>query len=691
MHLLLDTLQLQPLDWGIIAAFFIVSLAIGAWVSRQAGSSAAEFFLSGRNMPWWLLGISMVATTFSADTPNLVTDIVRQNGVSGNWAWWAFLLTGMLTVFVYAKLWRRSGVLTDLEFYELRYSGKPAAFVRGFRAIYLGVFFNVIIMATVCLAAIKIGGAMLGLDPWITIVLVAGVTVIYSSLGGLRGVLFTDFFQFILAMIGSIWATFVIIDLPEVESLNRLLSHPEVNPLLNILPDFNDTSQLIPLLILPLAVQWWSVWYPGAEPGGGGYIAQRMLSAKSETHAIGATLLFNASHYALRPWPWILIALASVVLFPMKISPDTNDTISISADAKAFLIENVRAQHFSLLEQGIAEAAAREKNADRSGDYQRLAQLVDQHQNHPEIQSLAYLFFEKNHKEGKIEQWTNPLDEEKLVHLHLANPQVGIDKIGQDIAYPTMLRRLPVGLIGLVLASLIAAVMSTISTHLNWGSSYVVNDFYQRFVKPNAKDKELVAVGRISTVVLMLFSALLALFLSNALQAFNILLQIGAGTGLIFILRWFWWRINAWSEISAMVVSFGIALFFEFSGVALAGHWKLVIGVAITTIAWVLVTLITQPTDDQTLRSFYRRIKPAGNGWDAVLEKARSEGEDIEKSNGRLSLEILAMVVGSFTIYGALFATGFWIYGNQIPAIVLTIVAVVGAVMLFRIWNRIKS
>ncbi|NQX78533.1 MAG: Na+:solute symporter, partial [Gilvibacter sp.] len=289
-------MSLSTLDWGIILGFFIVFTIIGLVVTKRAGKNTKEFFLSGRNMPWWLLGISMVATTFSADTPNLVTDIVRQNGVSGNWAWWAFLITGMLTVFIYAKLWRRSKVVTDLEFYELRYSGKPAAFLRGFRAIYLGVIFNVLIMASVCLAAIKIGGVMFGLQPWECVLYASIITVIYSTLGGLRGVIFTDFLQFIVAMVGSVWAAYYIINLPEVGGLEAMLSHPNVSDKLSFLPDFSDNESLIVLLIIPIAVQWWSVWYPGAEPGGGGYIAQRMLSAKDEKNAIGATLLFNITH-----------------------------------------------------------------------------------------------------------------------------------------------------------------------------------------------------------------------------------------------------------------------------------------------------------------------------------------------------------------------------------------------------------
>ena len=596
-------MNLQTIDWLIIAAFFAISLFIGLRVARKAGSSAAEYFASGRSMPWWLLGVSMVATTFSADTPNLVTGLVRDNGVAGNWAWWAFLLTGMLTVFVYAKLWRRSKVLTDLEFYEIRYSGKPAAFLRGFRAIYLGVFFNVMIMATVCLAGIKLGGVM-GVGKYETILLISVVTVIYSSLGGLRGVLITDFVQFGLAMVGTIAAAIYIVDLPEVGGINNLLTHEAVKGKLSLLPDFNNSSLVFTVLIMPLAVQWWSVWYPGAEPGGGGYIAQRMLSAKDEKNAMGATLLFNAAHYALRPWPWILIALASLIVFP------------------------------------------------------------------------------------------------NLESLQSAFPDIPQDKLGQDLAYPAMLTYLPTGLIGLVLASLFAAVLSTLSTHLNWGSSYVVNDFYQRFVKSDASEKELVNVGRLSTLGLMVLGAIFALFLTDALQAFNILLQIGAGTGLLFILRWFWWRINAWSEITAMAVSFAIALFFAFIYQPLFGelppdHVQLISGVAITTVAWVLVTLLSRPTEEGVLRSFFNLIKPAGPGWDAVLERAKTDGQPLlqpgeESQRGNLPLEILCMFIGCITVYSALFATGYWIYGKTGAAAILTSVAAIGVYVLFRVWGMLR-
>jgi|TARA_B110001450_G_C17656440_1_gene495466 SSS family solute:Na+ symporter len=593
-------MTLSTLDWGIIILFFALTLIIGLVVSRKAGTSTTEFFLSGRNMPWWLLGISMVATTFSADTPNLVTDIVRKNGVSGNWVWWAFLLTGMLTVFVYAKLWRKSGVVTDLEFYELRYSGKGAAFLRGFRALYLGVFFNIMIMASVCLAAIKIGSVLLGFTAIETLVIASTITVLYSSLGGLKGVVITDFFQFILAMGATFWATYYIIDLPQIGTLENLLTHPNVVPKLDFIPDFQQREVFITLFILPIAVQWWSVWYPGAEPGGGGYIAQRMLSAKDEKNAVWATLLFNFAHYALRPWPWILIALASLIIFP-------------------------------------------------------------------DIQSIQ-----------------------------LAFPNIDPSIVKDDLAYPAMMTFLPAGLIGLIVASLIAAFMSTISSHLNWGSSYVVYDFYQRFVKPDASEKELVKVGRLSTVVLMIASALFALLLSNALEAFQILLQIGAGTGLLFIMRWFWYRINAYSEVTAMTVSFILALYFKLIHVKLgfdpiANDIQLVLGVAITTVSWVVVTLLTSPSDKSTLNEFYKITQPGGPGWNKVVSDAKGDGIDLDtqKRAWNVPTGILCMLVGSVGIYGALFSTGYFIYGEYIEGSILFSVTILAFIILRKLMKKL--
>ena len=595
-----STMTLSTLDWGIIILFFVLTLVVGLLVSKKAGTSSTEFFLSGRNMPWWLLGISMVATTFSADTPNLVTDIVRKNGVSGNWVWWAFLLTGMLTVFVYAKLWRKSGVVTDLEFYELRYSGKGAAFLRGFRALYLGVFFNIMIMASVCLAAIKIGSVLLGFTAVETLIIASTITVLYSSLGGLKGVVITDFFQFILAMGATFWATYYIIDLPQIGSLDALLTHPNVIPKLDFIPDFQQREVFITLFILPIAIQWWSVWYPGAEPGGGGYIAQRMLSAKDEKNAVWATLLFNFAHYALRPWPWILIALASLIIFP-------------------------------------------------------------------DLQSLQAAF-----------------------------PDIDPSIVKDDLAYPAMMTFLPAGLIGLIVASLIAAFMSTISSHLNWGSSYVVYDFYQRFVKPEASEKELVSVGRWSTLILMIASALFALLLSNALEAFQILLQIGAGTGLLFIMRWFWYRINAYSEITAMTVSFVLALYFKLIHTKLgfdpiADDIQLVLGVAITTLSWVVVTLVTSPSDKKTLNEFYKITQPGGPGWNKVVAEAEADGVDLitEKRAWNVPTGILCMVVGSVGIYGALFSTGYFIYGEYQEGSILLALTLLSFIILRKLMKKL--
>jgi solute:Na+ symporter, SSS family len=599
-------MNLSALDYSIIAGFFSIVLIIGIVVSKKSGQSSAEYFLSGRSMPWWLLGFSMVATTFSTDTPNLVTDIVRTNGVSGNWVWWAFLLTGLLTVFVYAKLWRRSNVATDMEFYELRYGGKPAHFLRWFRAFYLGVLFNVMAMSAVTLAAIKIGQVMLGLDPVFTVVVAGSITVLFSAVGGFRGVIYTDFVLFFVAIAGAVGAAYYLVNIPEVGGLQALLAHENVSDKLSILPDFSDTEALIGILIIPLAVQWWSAWYPGAEPGGGGYIAQRMLAAKNENHAIGATFFFNIMHYALRPWPWILVALASMVVYP--------DLLSIQS----------------------------------------------------------------------------------------AFPNVSPDKLGNDLAYSAMLTKLPSGLLGLVLASLGAAYMSTISTHLNWGSSYIVNDVYKLEIQPNATEKQLVMVGRIATVLLMIASGFLALTLTNALQLFDIILMFGAGTGLIFILRWFWWRINAWSEISAMIVSGLLSILFNFGslgttffgGDGLEGifpSWaKFPLVVLLTSIVWIAVTFLTSPEKEETLDRFYMQTQPGGPGWKVQQEKAIAEGQ-IKFQEWSVPSGILAMILGAILVYGCMFATGNWIYGNYTLASGLTLVVIVSGVLLFKVWKTLKK
>ena len=592
-------MQLATIDWALIFAFFAFSLFVGLWVSRRASSNTTDFFLSGRTMPWWLLGVSMVATTFSSDTPNLVANLVRVEGVSGNWAWWAFLVTGMLTVFVYAKLWRRSEVLTDIEFYELRYSGKAAAFLRGFRALYLGLIFNVVVMGAVSLAGIKFGEIILGWPGWQTLLIAGSITLVYSALGGLRAVIITDFVQFVIAMIGSILACIYILGLEEVGGLSNLLQQDIVRDKMSILPDFSDPNAWIPVIFVPLAVQWWASYYPGSEPGGGGYIAQRMFSAKSESHAVGATMFYNVAHYALRPWPWILIALASLVVFP------------------------------------------------------------------------------------------------ELSDLQNAFPDLPEDKLGHDVAYPAMLTFLPPGLLGLVAASLIAAFMSTMSTQLNLGASYLVNDFYQRFIKPEATEKELVWAGRAFTVLSTILGLGLGLMLTDASQAFNLLLLLGAGTGLIYILRWFWWRINAYTEIVAMIASLIIATYLTFFhdnlGVLPLEPWaKIVLGAVLTTIIWVIATFFTPPTADGTLRKFYRLIEPGGPGWNPVIEKANAENDPIKKSIGQIPLELLGMLLGCFAIYGALFSTGFFIYGQIVPAVFTGLVALGCAFGILRIWPRMS-
>ena len=586
-------IELSVIDKIIIVFFFVLVLTIGFAVSKRSSKNTSEYFLSGRTLPWWLLGLSMVATTFSTDTPNLVTDIVRTNGVSGNWVWWVFLLTGLLTVFVYAKLWRRSDVATDMEFYELRYSGKAGRFLRGFRSVYLGIIFNVLAMAGVTLAAIKIGAIMLDLSAIETVLYAGGVTLIFSTAGGFRGVVYTDFILFFTAMAGSIGAAIYLVNLPEVGGVSSIMSNEAISEKISMFPDLSDKETLWTLLIIPFAVQWWSSWYPGAEPGGGGYIAQRMLAAKNENHALGATLFFNVMHYALRPWPWIIVALASLIVYP-------------------------------------------------------------------DLASLSEAF-----------------------------PNISEDKLGQDLAYPAMLTLLPTGLLGLVLASLISAYMSTISTHLNWGSSYVVNDFYLQLINKNASQKELVNVGRFSVVILMIISSVIAILLTNALQLFDIILMFGAGTGSIFILRWFWWRINAWSEIAAMLSSgiISIALTNEslfnliFNDDGFPAYMKFPFIVLVTTSIWLIVTFITPADEKETLIKFYKKTKPGGPGWNKIKEHITMSDE---KEEWIVPKGIICMIIGCLTIYSALFSTGYFIYGEISSALIFLLVTIVFGLILFK-------
>ena len=558
-------------DWSAIVAFFAIVIGIALWCSRRAGSDAKDFFLSGRSMPWWLIGISMSAATTSTNSANMFTQFIREDGLAANWKWWAFLLTGLMTVFVYARLWVRSGAKTDVEFYELRYGGKAAAFLRGFRSVYLGVIFNTISTGLVLLGAIKIGQTMLGLDPWVILLVTAGASIVYSAIGGLRGAVYTDFFLFTIVMIGAFVALYYALALPEVGGFAKMMSNPAVQAKLDFFPSLDNTDLFVSVFAIPVAVQWWNVWYPGSEPGGGGYIVQRMLSAKSENHCVAGSVLYNVVNYALRPWPWYLVAFASLIVFP------------------------------------------------------------------------------------------------DLASLQKAFPNVDPSLVKGDMAYPAMLTFVPRnGWYGVTVAAMMGALFSTVAAHLNMGASYVANDFWKRFLRPGASEKELILVGRISVVGLMLASSLLAPCLQSAGKAFNLVLQVGAGTGLIFLLRWFWMRINAWSEITAMAVSFVVALFLNlvyplFGGPALKSWHVLLIGMAVTTVAWVGVTLATRPTDAGVIQKFRQTVRVNGHdvGWGLV-----------------------AMSLASLGVYALMFAVGSCVYGEWVRGAVLAVTAVLSGILL---------
>jgi Na+/proline symporter len=580
------------LDWVIVVVSIVVSFLPAVFLMRRAGRNTAEFFTSGRSAPWWLIGVSMVATTFSTDTPNLVTNMVREKGVADNWLWWSFLLTGMATVFFYARMWRRSGVLTDLEFYEIRYSGKAASFVRGFRSIYLGLFFNCVIMASVNLAAAKIANVVLGWPMGKTLLICAFLNVAFAATSGLWGVLVTDFIQFGIAMTGSFAAAYFALKQPEVGGLSGLFHRIDPKTL-SFLPDFSDWGLALSVLIIPITIQWWSVWYPGAEPGGGSYIAQRMLASKSERDALAGTLFFNCAHYALRPWPWIIVALSSMLVFPQ-----------LSDIARAF-------------------------------------------------------------------------------------PYVDRSLIGHDMAYPAMLKFLPVGFLGLMIAGMLAAYVSTLSTHLNWGTSYLVHDFYRRFIRPGRDERHYVAVGRLVTALLMVAAAFLTLVLDTARQTFDLLLSVGAGTGLIYLLRWFWWRINAWSEVAAMASSFLVAVAFFVagkSGHAVATHVSLVITIAVTTLVWLAATYATNPTDRATLVSFYKLVRPAGPGWSSIRAET-----GVGSSPDSLPQAFLGWMLGCVFVYAALFGTGSVLYGRTGLAAMWIVLFVASGAGLIRLLRRLWS
>ncbi|MEY3584669.1 MAG: hypothetical protein RJA48_1752 [Verrucomicrobiota bacterium] len=639
-------MQLTWIDWAIVIASILICFVPALFYAKRSSQSTSEFFASGRSVPWWLAGLSMVATTFSSDTPNWVTEQVRRYGVAGNWQWWAFVLTGVATVFFFARLWRRSGVMTDLEFYEHRYSGKAASLVRGFRAVYLGFFFNCFIMGMVTLAACKIANILFGMPAWQTIVICGVLNVVFAAHSGLWGVLIIDMIQFFIKMTAVFAAAwFSLVEVGErlvgkgaggwagLKALVEKLSTQQVvipkvqkmvdgvaqvkdgvpvmvegqpvmsvingtgQPFLDMLPNFTMSELALMIFILPIAIGWWANWYPGAEPGGGSYIAQRMLASKSEKDSLGGTLFFNIAHYVLRPWPWIITALCSIIVYP------------------------------------------------------------------------------------------------DLASIKSAFPAADVALIGHDSAFPAMLKFLPVGFVGLMVGGLIAANSSTILTHLNWGSSYLVHDFYRRFINKDATEGHYINVGRLSTVVLYVFAAVLSLFMTSAQQAFEVLLSIGAGTGLIYIARWFWWRVSAWCEIVAMVMSLvtslAVPLLMPDTGFAT----RTIVQVTITTLAWLITAYVGPETDRATLISFYRKVKPVGPGWTDIRAEAGVTDAEVAQEN-RIGSALLGWISGCVVIWSSLFAIGNFLYSSGDPtrlkmAWILTAVFAVSGYVLLKVTQQL--
>ena len=618
-------MHLQLIDWVIVFLTLFVCFVPALFFGKRAGTSTTEFFASGRSVPWWLAGLSMVATTFSSDTPNWVTQQVRQYGVAGNWQWWAFVLTGISTVFFFARLWRRSGVMTDLEFYELRYSGAAASVVRGFRAVYLGLFFNCFIMAMVTLAACKIANILFGLPPWQTILICGVLNVVFAAHSGLWGVLVIDMVQFFIKMTAVIAAAFFSLKevarrtgvgdgaLAGLHKLVAVLGPQQVvfkdgaqpvlspidghgQPILDILPNFSMTELALMIFIMPIAIGWWANWYPGAEPGGGSYIAQRMLASRSEKDSLGGTLFFNLAHYVLRPWPWIITALCSIIIFP------------------------------------------------------------------------------------------------ELKDIQAAFPNADPTLIGHDSAFPAMLKFLPTGFVGLMVGGLVAANSSTILTHLNWGSSYLVHDFYRRFITTNASERHYVNVGRACTVLLYGFAAILSLNMKSAQDAFEILISIGAGTGLLYMLRWFWWRINAWCEVVAMISSFAISVVFfimKRTGHPLPFAQTVLCSVAFTTVCWLLTAFFGPRTGPERLIAFYKKVHPAGPGWTKIRLAAGVSEAEAALHRDHMGRATAGWISGCLVIWSSLFAIGNFLYGRTTLAIVLTAVFLLSGSVLLWVVNTL--
>ncbi len=576
-------MQLTILDWIVIAAYFALNVAIGFYYKSRASSSVSEFFLSGRNVPWWLAGTSMVATTFAADTPLVVTGLVAKNGIAGNWIWWSFLMSGMLTVFFYARLWRRAGVMTDIEFAEIRYSGKPAAFLRGFRSLYLGVVINCIILGWVNLAMVKILELIFGVGKLEALAIVLGLIVLtsfISTLSGLWGVLVTDMVQFVIKMgMVIVLAVFAVNAVGGIESMKEKLVSTGRGEALNLIPDLNSAWMPMITFLVYISLNWWATWYPGAEPGGGGYVAQRMFSAKDERHSMLATLWFNIAHYAIRPWPWILVALASLILYP-----------------------------------------------------------------------------------------------------GLADPETGYIRV--------MIDHLPPSLRGLMVAAFAAAYMSTIATQLNWGASYIINDFWRRFVRRDATDQYYVTASQVATVILTLISAVVTFFMGSIGGAWKVLIVTGAGTGGVLLLRWYWWRINAWSEVAAMicaaVVSVTLQLVLGYD-TDQPKQFALVMltTVAITTVVWLAATYLTKAEPTETLVAFYRRTRPSRAGWGPIAALA----PEVKASADGLA-NLIDWIAGCVLVYGALFGIGKLLLGDSTSGLILLAISAISGFVIYRDLSR---
>lgn len=576
-------MQLTWLDWAVVALYFLFNIAIGFYYKARAGSSVNEFFLSGRNVPWWLAGTSMVATTFAADTPLAVTGMVARGGVAGNWLWWCFVASGMLTVFFYARLWRRSGVMTDIEFSEIRYSGKPAAFLRGFRAVYLGIPINCIILGWVNKAMVDILMLVLGVTKLQALAIVLGMialTSFISTLAGLWGVLVTDLFQFVVKM-GMViaLAVYAVAAVGGIDGMKAQLAVIDAargsqGSVLSFVPDLNSAWMPLITFLVYISLNWWATWYPGAEPGGGGYVAQRMFCAKDEKHSLLATLWFNIAHYAVRPWPWVLVALVSLILYP-----------------------------------------------------------------------------------------------------DLENPEHGYIRVMMD--------HLPPSLRGLMIAAFAAAYMSTIATQLNWGASYLVNDFYRRFLKTDGDEKHYVAISQAATVLLTIVSAVITFYMESIAGAWKLLLATGAGTGGVLLLRWYWWRINAWSEVSAMITAFFTSVILQTAfGLdtdrPVDFAWVMIITVVVTTTAWLITTFVTDPESNEVLVAFYRRTRPSLTGWRPIAEQA----PDV-KPSGSGWWDFADWLAGCILIYGVLFGVGKLILKETTPGALMLGVAVLAGAFIY--------